>query len=82
MENNSTQPNRNSASGSQSKEQISAHDLVNKKIEDENFRVSEEQFTNIDTSVTLTPSDENGANELADNLDRDGAGNSAETIGK
>ena len=82
MENNAPHSYRTAESGLPSKEQISAHELVNKKIGDENFHVSEEQFNNIDTTATLTPSDQKGADELAENLDRNGAANSAEVIGE
>ena len=82
MENNAPHSDRTAESGLPSKEQISAHELVNKKIGDENFHVSEEQFNNIDTTATLTPSDQKGANELAENLDRNGTANSAEVIGE
>jgi hypothetical protein len=82
MENKSVQPQESLHSRLPSQEHTSAHDLVQKKIEDENFHVSEKQFEDIDTSITIDPISQREADELADNLQREERSNSAELTGE
>lgn len=64
------------------KQHLSAHNLVKKAVEDQNFHVSEEDLKNIDTTAELTPSEKKAAEHEAENIEKDSPTTPYDILGK
>lgn len=60
---------------------LSAHDLVNKQVHNENYRISDEELRNVDTSIPLTAEEERESEEVAQDVEKDRLGSPYEIMG-
>lgn len=50
---------------------LSAHDLVNKQVYNEGFRISDEDMKNVDTSISLTNEETATAEKIAAGIEKE-----------